>query len=73
VDYDENIKNVINMDIGALQPGKTAEIEIKIFTKCEVYKHGFYTFTFPLQFLPIQMFYERIKKDHQKKEKIKTF
>jgi hypothetical protein len=56
VDYDEKSPNVINMDVGGLQPGKKAEIEIEILSKCEVYKHGFYTFAFPLQFLSMSLF-----------------
>lgn len=52
INYDENIPDVIELAIGALQPGKSVTIDVKMVAKCDVIKHGFFSFIFPINFIP---------------------
>ena len=52
INYDENIPDVIELAIGALMPKKTVVIEVNMVAKCEVIKHGYFSFIFPVNFIP---------------------
>ena len=52
INYDENIPEVLEMAIGAIQPGKSVKITVNMVAKCDIMKHGFYSFIFPLNFIP---------------------
>jgi hypothetical protein len=54
--YDELNSNILNLDIGGLQPDKKVTITIDFLTKCEVFKNGFYSFMFPFRLLSHQLF-----------------
>ncbi|CAI2375453.1 unnamed protein product [Moneuplotes crassus] len=52
INYDENIPEVLELAIGAIQPKKTVEICVEMAAKCDITKHGFYSFIFPMNFIP---------------------
>ena len=52
INYDENIPDVIELSIGAIQPDKKVKIEVSMVAKCDVIKHGYYSFIFPINFIP---------------------
>ena len=52
INYDENIPDVIELSIGAIQPNKKVKIEVSMVAKCDVIKHGYYSFIFPINFIP---------------------
>ncbi|CAI2381443.1 unnamed protein product [Moneuplotes crassus] len=52
INYDENIPEVLELAVGALQPGKSVKITVEMVAKCDITKHGFYSFVFPLNFIP---------------------
>ena len=49
--YDTREVNVIKLGIGILQPNKYFTISVKILTKCQIFKHGFYSFVLPWEFI----------------------
>mmetsp|Transcript_15510 Transcript_15510/g.17982 ORF Transcript_15510/g.17982 Transcript_15510/m.17982 type:complete len:858 (-) Transcript_15510:20-2593(-) len=51
INYDENIPEIIELAIGAIQKGKV-KIDVYMVAKCDVIKHGFYSFIFPVNFIP---------------------
>ena len=52
LNYDEKLPDIIELNIGQLQSGATAEINVKMVWELEVIKHGFYSLIFPLDFFP---------------------
>ena len=52
INYDENIPEVIELNIGAIQPDKKVKIDVFMVAKWDVIKHGFYSFIFPVNFIP---------------------
>ena len=52
LNYDEKLPDIIELNIGQLQPGDTAEIWVKMVWELEVIKHGFFSLIFPLDFFP---------------------
>ena len=52
LNYDEKLPDIIELNIGQLQSGDTAEIWVKMVWELEVIKHGFFSLIFPLDFFP---------------------
>lgn len=52
INYDENVPEVIELAIGALQPDKAVTIAVHMVAKCDVIQHGFFSFIFPVNFIP---------------------
>jgi hypothetical protein len=52
VSYDEELPDVLNLNIGSVQPESTATIIVTIHTKLEVIKPGFWSLIFPVDFIP---------------------
>ena len=52
LNYDEKLPDIIELNIGQLQPGDTAQITVRMVAELEVIKHGFFSFVFPLDFFP---------------------
>ena len=52
INYDENIPEVIEFSIGAIQPGKKVKIDVSMVVKWDIIKHGYYYFIFPVNFIP---------------------
>lgn len=52
LNFDERIPDVIELNVGQLQVGATAEIVVSIACELEVIKHGFFSLIFPMEFFP---------------------
>lgn len=52
LNVDEKLPDLIELSIGQLQPKTTAEITIKMVSELEVISAGFFTFLFPMEFIP---------------------
>ena len=52
LNFDEKLPDVIELNIGHLLPGTTAEVTVDIVCELEVIQAGYYTFVFPLEFIP---------------------
>jgi hypothetical protein len=52
INYDENVPEVLELVIGAIQPKKQVDICVEIVSKCKVLKDGTYSFIFPINFIP---------------------
>ena len=52
LNYDEKLPDIIELNIGQLQPGDTAQVAVRMVAELEVIKHGFFSFVFPLDFFP---------------------
>jgi len=52
INYDESIPEILELAIGSIQPGKTVKVDVSIVSKCDVLKHRFYSFVFPVNFIP---------------------
>ena len=52
LNYDEKLPDIIELNIGQLQPEDTAEVTVRIVWELDVIKHGFFSFIFPLEFFP---------------------
>jgi hypothetical protein len=52
INYDENIPEVIELALGAVQPEKTVVIDVHMIAKWDVIQHGFFAFIFPINFIP---------------------
>ena len=53
LNFDEKLPDVIELNVGQLQPGDTALVTVSMIAELEVIKHGFYSFIFPLNFFPL--------------------
>ena len=49
---DNKLPDVIELNIGAMQPSSDVKITIKILSELEVINNGFYTYVFPIEFIP---------------------
>ena len=49
---DNKLPDIIELNIGAMQPSAEARITIRILSELEVIRIGFYTFVFPIEFIP---------------------
>ena len=49
---DNKLPDIIELNIGALQPSSEVKITIKILSELEVMNNGFYTYVFPIEFIP---------------------
>ena len=52
INYDENIPEILELAVGALQPDKTIKIDVSIVSKCDVIQYGLFSFIFPINFIP---------------------
>ena len=52
VEYNEELPNIIEMNIGYLPENKWVEITVSLATTWFVIKHGHFSFIFPVNFLP---------------------
>ena len=52
LNYNEKLPDIIELNVGQLQPGDTAEVTVRMVWELEVIKHGFFSFIFPLEFFP---------------------
>ena len=57
--YDEEVPEVLQMHIGNISADSEIDVIVNIFTKCQVIKHGQYSFVFPANFLPDFVKFER--------------
>ncbi|CAI2383841.1 unnamed protein product [Moneuplotes crassus] len=55
LEYDEENQKALVLNIGQLQKNQEVQIDIRISTKCNSFKHGQYAFVFPVNFLPAFM------------------
>ena len=53
LNFDEKLPDVIELNVGQLQPGDSALVTVRMIAELEVVKHGFYSFIFPLNFFPL--------------------
>lgn len=53
VNYNEELPDFLEFNIGAVPSNKSIQIDVRISTKCESFKHGQFSFVFPVNFLPI--------------------
>ena len=49
---DNKLPDIIELNIGAMQPSSEVKITIKILSELEVMNNGFYTYVFPIEFIP---------------------
>ena len=49
---DNKLPDIIELNIGAMQPSSEVKIRIKILSELEVMNNGFYTYVFPIEFIP---------------------
>jgi len=52
MNVDKKLPDVIELNIGQLQAGQEAVITVKMVCQLEVVKPGYFTFMFPLEFIP---------------------
>ncbi|CAI2383543.1 unnamed protein product [Moneuplotes crassus] len=52
INYDENIPEILELAIGQLQAKKSLKVTVEMVCKCDITMLGFYSFIFPLNFIP---------------------
>ena len=52
LNYNEKLPDIIELNVGQLQPGDSVVITVRMVWELEVIKHGFFSFIFPLEFFP---------------------